>query len=326
MELTKDDQLVVPCAISREIGKGTFGIIFVNPSKPGHIIKRTLVPNVDPRGWLVQDAHWHERIYTSFEGFRQGSALMGGTVCLPCVPRFDRMIHCGDTDAWLVEHALDGRQVSWTDASGRHEETTYLDPLPILCAQQIPSVPSAVATHILRTFHADLGEEAIRSATAMPTNQNALLRVYFGKGYDADHETNSKLTSDALDPGPVAPSQRQKLKILPSLRNFPLSQSRLAEVLSRVDYVSALGLLASAYAVLHWRVKCDARDVEFVLGGPDTCADQVQQSIIEITGERLQMWLLDFNQVTSISLTEEGVQKLVAGFLENDPYVPKPER
>ncbi|KAJ0162174.1 hypothetical protein CTA2_4997 [Colletotrichum tanaceti] len=96
--------------------------------------------------------------------------------------------------------------------------------------------------------------------------------------------------------------------------------------------------MAEALAVMHWRVRCDAFDVEFVLGSSPKlrarCAlttwnrepgdDNNNNTNPECLQRAVQVWLLDFNQVGNITMDEEGVDKAVRGLWDNDPYYPRP--
>lgn len=102
--------------------------------------------------------------------------------------------------------------------------------------------------------------------------------------------------------------------------------------------------MAAALAVLHWAVRTDADDVEFVLAGkppfsapvreldPDVIWDLPEDtSTLDLTcpvrrfgAGHVHLWLLDFNLCGVISMDERGVEKAVKAFFKNDPYFPRP--
>lgn len=59
----------------------------------------------------------------------------------------------------------------------------------------------------------------------------------------------------------------------------------------------------------------DGRDIEFVLGGPRT-----------ENRAPAELWVLDFNQVQSITPDDDGVALAVEAMRLNDPYYGKPLR
>lgn len=87
--------------------------------------------------------------------------------------------------------------------------------------------------------------------------------------------------------------------------------------------MKALKTLASTLAFLHWYIRCDAKDVEFVFGGLKPLVDKNDHPTFELFGEKSHMWLLDFNQVEAITMDVEGVEQAVLGY-RNDLYYPKP--
>lgn len=97
--------------------------------------------------------------------------------------------------------------------------------------------------------------------------------------------------------------------------------------------------MAEALAIMHWKVKIDAANVEFVLGGqphPDRKAHYKYEQILGLRNPhsipsevqsgviRMHMWLLDFNQCQPIQMDVAGVDQAVKRFFDNDPYYPRP--
>lgn len=101
--------------------------------------------------------------------------------------------------------------------------------------------------------------------------------------------------------------------------------------------------MASALAVMHWKVGIDADDVEFVLG-PSPSEPKLQP--ISPTNDEIKfdnlpstwkeagvpyskkrgtrMWLLDFNRCKDMKKDMNGVRQAVRAFYRNDPYFPRP--
>ncbi|KAH7324515.1 zinc finger protein-domain-containing protein [Stachybotrys elegans] len=76
--------------------------------------------------------------------------------------------------------------------------------------------------------------------------------------------------------------------------------------------------MAEALAMLHWKVRTNAADVEFALGAPRsqyTDADTLDQHAV---------WLLDFDCCRPISADESGLESIARAFWRNDPYFPQP--
>ncbi|KAK1764270.1 zinc finger protein-domain-containing protein [Phialemonium atrogriseum] len=100
--------------------------------------------------------------------------------------------------------------------------------------------------------------------------------------------------------------------------------------------------MAKALALMHWAAMTDARDVEFVLGssskkkvaslkelrmlktgsytGPPSRKVGAEDFFHRIT----ELWVLDFNQVKTITLDKAGVDQAVEAVKINDPYLSKP--
>lgn len=107
----------------------------------------------------------------------------------------------------------------------------------------------------------------------------------------------------------------------------------------RLDTKGYAATMAQALAILHWRAKLDANDVEFVLGSapefptPPTPEELWASSYddlkfvikgLNLNHTAVGMWLLDFDQCQSFPEGQQGVEQLVKGFYHNDPYYPRP--
>ncbi|KAI2615390.1 zinc finger protein-domain-containing protein [Hypoxylon sp. NC1633] len=126
-----------------------------------------------------------------------------------------------------------------------------------------------------------------------------------------------------------------------SLRNFKLHLNQLAEL--DMDLGTIASEMAKALAIMHWSAKTDARDVEFALGSSSHKVPVSPKSYAEIskmprkssTGppsgimedffhRTTELWLLDFNQVRSVTFDQGGVEQMIDAFKVNDPYFPRP--
>ncbi|OTA07942.1 hypothetical protein A9Z42_0088740 [Trichoderma parareesei] len=127
-----------------------------------------------------------------------------------------------------------------------------------------------------------------------------------------------------------------------SLRNFKLHLNQMADL--QLDVKAMASKMGVSMAIMHWAARTDARDVEFVLGSSaeETSARLTSEEVARLqqpvfTGpvtsddrqgffhqRTTEMWLLDFNQVQSIAMDEEGVAKAVEAARINDPYFPRP--
>lgn len=286
-----------------EIGRDTFGIIFTDDTQTEasgnikRVLKRTIQPKVDPRDWLEQEAVQHEAISAALARINADEYL--NLLSLPCVPRFYGVISSGFS--WWTTYGNTHRWFTHVKGDDYHGiDCRYTCPSPLMSAQQIPSVSRKTAMSILAKYpHADdQAANVVRSEVSCDIS--ILLRVYFGQSAPA-HSNGTT-----------------------SLHNFPLYCDRLTAVLSNADRIKVLEVMATALAFLHWHVKCDAKDVEFVLGGPNPLAQEQNCPTFELFGEKLHMWLLDFNQVETITMDVRGVEKAILGY-ENDPYYPKPD-
>ncbi|KAK3383185.1 hypothetical protein B0T24DRAFT_587861 [Lasiosphaeria ovina] len=139
----------------------------------------------------------------------------------------------------------------------------------------------------------------------------------------------------------------------PSLREEALRNNENKDCLVRVYLGSAQGktdatcfslrnfelhlncIMETALAVMHWAAKTDARDVEFVLGASSKTTGEAIDPYYFKTVKQLykpddlfyrpvDLWVLGFSKVRSITLDDEGVALALEAWRLNDPYFPKP--
>ncbi|KAJ9138475.1 hypothetical protein NKR23_g8569 [Pleurostoma richardsiae] len=89
--------------------------------------------------------------------------------------------------------------------------------------------------------------------------------------------------------------------------------------------------MADALAFLHWCARVDADDVEFVLALPpqpdaDSTVEDLQkcQGFLSGTLGRHDVWVLDFDCCSEMSMDEDGIAMACRSFWRNDPYYPRP--
>lgn len=95
--------------------------------------------------------------------------------------------------------------------------------------------------------------------------------------------------------------------------NFPLTRAR-AEKLG-IDTLRLAKEMGRLLAQFHMVAKCDARDIEIVLGA------NITNTLNRHREPRV--WVIDFNQVRDFDLSESGISGLVNAFFENDAYFPR---
>jgi len=121
--------------------------------------------------------------------------------------------------------------------------------------------------------------------------------------------------------GKRRPPHRTGLALF-GLQNFQLylDDPILAEL--GVSLTDCAVSMARMLALMHWEVKCDGRDVEFVLGGVP--GSEGPPTLDTVDAHEMQLWILDFNQVRTISMDEDGIRDAAEAFMINDPYYPRP--
>ncbi|KAK4556766.1 hypothetical protein LTR86_006337 [Recurvomyces mirabilis] len=184
----------------------------------------------------------------------------------------------------------------------------------ILITDRIMPLPKPLR-HCLISLYCP--SELKSTAPQNPSNADCLVRVYLGA-----HK-------------PVLQGRPEKFF---TLRNFNLYLDMLKDIaLEPHPYAISM---AQSLAVMHWQVRCDADDVEFVLG-----SSPVEEDVAVLTAEEISalpprsssrpqalnlkrrvvhLWMLDYNRVKSITMDQAGVNQAVKAFFANDPYYPRP--
>ncbi|KAL7907087.1 zinc finger domain-containing protein [Trichoderma velutinum] len=160
-------------------------------------------------------------------------------------------------------------------------------PTSVLVTQRIAPLPERARILLIDKYCAPrIKEAALRDAS----NKECLVRVYLGS------------------------LEGKSERLFFSLRNFKLHLNQMIDLQLNIKMMA--GRMGVAMALIHWAAETDARYVEFVLG-----SDPNKPSL---TLRNTELWVLDSNQVQSITMDEAGVAKAVEAAGINDPYLPKP--
>ena len=201
--------------------------------------------------------------------------------------------------------------------------------------ERIPAVPLAVREKLVDYLYPipdDVSEQERKGiedgrerVKADAGNRDCLMRVYLGK---KERRHTRKL---------------QNVQI--SLRNLQCDATMLLDLMGKEQVDKLNRMLARSLAAMNFQAGCDAKDVEFVLGGlptigvfetetPGLTAEerQAEGNMFEIFDEKVCLWLLDFNQVngrsnlTDPAATAKHLERCVEAYWGNDPYYPRPSQ
>ena len=192
-------------------------------------------------------------------------------------------------------------------------------PENLLISEHIPPIDVIGRNALIDYF---CPENLRPAAKLQDSNNDCLVRLYLGKR--RDHITR-------LRPGP---------KTFFGIRNLPLCLDQMEDI--GLDTKALASAMADTLAILHWEVRIDAADIEFVLGGapclthkPLPKFEQLRHLAADTSTDTTtpdpgtcapatHLWLLDFNQCQPIAMNEGGADQAVKRFLDNDPYYPRP--
>ncbi|KAJ9612255.1 hypothetical protein H2200_003852 [Cladophialophora chaetospira] len=183
-----------------------------------------------------------------------------------------------------------------------------------LLSTRIHPIPAPVREAIFDVFAPKSLRSNKMKFLARSENKDCLIRIYLGRRQD-----------------------RSDLALF-KLRNFDLMVNEMEQL--GLDTAFFAKVLAEALAVLHWKAKVDADDVEFVLGRAPVTNMPPTAANLEVWGRdspagreflefdcqqrRMGVWLLDFNQCKEFPESETGIKQLQNSFYYNDPYYPRP--
>ncbi|KAL8779131.1 MAG: hypothetical protein Q9213_007092 [Squamulea squamosa] len=269
------------------IGLGTCGTVFEIPATQQAIKKGKDVTSL-----------WNDFILTNVihNAFADVSHLLQHAFpdnTIPQVPRC-RTFHLPFSNIW--ESALYRFPESHREIGGAFH------------VDRIPTLPRPVREALIDQY---FNKRIRKRAKVEKNNQTCLARIYLG-------EQQSDTKTQRYD----------------SLWNFPLPLNMVEDL--RLDKELLADEMAIALAVIHWQAQVDAMDTEFVLGssGAESCQGKRayvagggphEVHDVDLKTRNIHMWVLDFDKSKSIELIPGHVGKLVAAFLGNDPYYPRPD-
>lgn len=255
-----------------------------------HIFKLAKAPDYHEQVW--NDYKMHLEIEEAFRAHQ-------GTHPHVHIPRCDYFVPTGH--AWFENHK------ELVAAAGKEAHF----PTCLLTAERILPLPKRTR-ELLIDKCCPRGKD---TAKADPANKDCLVRVYLG-------------------------SLKTRRSLFFSSRNFKLHLEEMVEL--DLDVQCFARIMGHAMAIIHWAAKKDGRDIEFVLGPSPTTScpekwsaediEQLQEPTYTGPASRndadffvrtTEMFVLDFNQVSSITMDQTGVDKAVDAAIINDPYLPK---
>jgi len=198
----------------------------------------------------------------------------------------------------LIRKEEDNR--AWWSENAHLFPKDHLEPANLLQNERIPPLPEAVRELLIDRFCPAQWQTAV---VDNPGNKHCLVRPYLGR---------------------TKPSQRRSMFNAFSLRNFNLHLDQCDEI--RIDPSCFMHAMADSLALMHYKVRVNARDVEFVLAAAPPAATRSSTDKHDLLQCKLHFWLLDFNQVLDITMDQAGIDDAVQAFADNDPYFPRPGR
>ncbi|MCJ1335658.1 hypothetical protein MMC09_000931 [Bachmanniomyces sp. S44760] len=224
-------------------------------------------------------------------------ASLSSTLSRPriSVPECYQYIH-GDDQTW------------WNERKSNFPDD--FQPCNTLITDRIPPFIKPIRETLIDTYCPESLKAAIKSSEP---DQDCLIRPYLGR------RRRRRLLVNKQSPRFQAFS----------LRNYPLHMDQIEEL--ALDGKTYAAIMAETLAILYWKARIDANDVEFVLAPARTLDSTILQdndpgpSIIHHpTLGPHALWILDFDCCKPISLDETGVKQAVRAFCRNDPFYPRP--
>ncbi|KAK4199785.1 hypothetical protein QBC40DRAFT_175450 [Triangularia verruculosa] len=277
-------------ATFRKIGAGACGAIFAQDGK-SLVIK---LGKTTDHASLWNDYKHHTHIEAVFDTYG-GDSVVKIPECYYFVPH--ELTDWFDLRPGLVHAA---------------QEVCHL-PTAALVAERILPLPEVIRVMLIERYCPPRIKQA---ALIDPANKDCLIRPYLG-------------------------SNKTRAGIFFSLRNFKLHLNQMVEI--GVDIAMFNRKMAVSMAIMHWAARVDARDAEFVIGSSTAKSTPAQLRPAQLEGltkptytgpstlldedffqRSIDLCIMDFNQVRSITLDEAGVALAVEAVKLNDPYLPRP--
>lgn len=203
-------------------------------------------------------------------------------------------------------------EMFWTNHRGRFPEG-FVQPTSGFLSERIFPVPFPVRSAIVDAFAPKDVKKNKESFLSQQENKDCLIRIYLGRRQDRVSNNTFRL------------------------RNFDMTVNEMEFL--RLDTVLYSETLAQTLAIIHWKAKLDANDVEFVFGSAP--AEKMRPTVAELDATNLLdmgklasevdfihrsigIWLLDFDQCKGFPEDTNGVKQLERAFYFNDPYYPRP--
>lgn len=284
----------------REIGTGSIGKVFEHPGT----VWAYKLPLTDDVGKLWNNYVMSQRIQSSFNQLGRKA----GQVLIPNTPWYAQ---AHTTAFW--DFNLD--RFAFTDQFQRR-------PRDVMCVERVLPLPKPTRERLIDLYCPEKHREATKK---YEPNKDCLIKPLFGRKRQ---------------------SNNSRVQIF-SLRNFKLHLDQIREIgFEELHAFDILNAMADALAVLHWHTKIDGMDIEFLLGstpaeeqkvrrsmplellltskGPKSTFEYITNSNVDFTRRVTNLWLLDFDACSGISMDEIGVEKACKAFLETEPFFPRP--
>ncbi|KFA45823.1 hypothetical protein S40293_11333 [Stachybotrys chartarum IBT 40293] len=305
----------------KEIGRGTFGVVFASADAPDTAVKKTF------KSSNTLAVEFEHGLATSF-AVTTVTPILSREFPDP-VPR---------VPWYQSSHGMQkppARDAWWIKSQSRMPSTNGDNaPNGVFLFERIPPVPRPLQESLIRRFWPlDRQQMALED----DENRDCMIRPYLQERW-VYHESRGR--------------KRLNNEQKESLRNFPAYLDDLQRI--GIDCHSVARQIALGLAVGHWEAQLDMTDVEFVIAGrypsPVTASrahtmpldaydkrDNLgNRTIVSDVREQqqpglptnTQMWLVDFDKCNRVPVWDDtltrDIRKLALGICANDPYYPSP--
>jgi hypothetical protein len=304
----------------KEIGRGTFGVVFASADEPETAVKKTF------KGSDTLAVEFEHGLATSLAVTTTSPSLAHEfPEPVPRVPWYQSshgMQKPPNKDPWWVAN-----RERLPDTNGDNV------PNGVFLFERIPPVPRALQEALIRRFWP---EERRQAALDDPENRDCMIRPYLQERW-VYHEGRGR--------------RRLNNEQKESLRNFPAYLDDLEAM--NIDCHAVARQIATGLAVGHWEAQHDMTDVEFVIAGrpkSSPTASRAHVAPLDVYDRRgnlgnrtilkeperqqhglpvdTQMWLVDFDKCNRVRVWDDtlakDIRKLALGICANDPYYPSP--
>ncbi|KAH7320852.1 hypothetical protein B0I35DRAFT_501046 [Stachybotrys elegans] len=307
----------------REIGRGTFGVVFAAADEPEAAVKKTFKAS--------------ETLAVEFE---HGLAVSFAVTTVAPILRKDFPEPVPRVPWYQSSHGMkkpSAKDPWWMANQGRFPSTNG-DNVPngVFLFERIPPVPRPLQESVIGRFW-ETHEKQLKALND-EENRDCMIRPYLQERWKYHEGRGRKRLNN---------EQKE------SLRNFPAYLDDLQSM--GIDCHSVARQIALGLAVGHWEAQLDMTDVEFVIAGkyrsPATVSrahvvpldaydkrDHLGNRTILVAAQdqeesfglprNTQMWLVDFDKCNRVQVWDDTLAKdirtLALGICANDPYYPSP--